>query len=70
MDKKQDPFDFNILIGTKKRKKLLFAFSLLSLFGLCMSWLDGEDLIGVLGVWFAFSLPLIIHLIYILIFRD
>jgi len=55
-------------------KKLLFSFSLLSVFGFfaALATADGYyfDLVQFLIVWLGFSVPLIIQLIYGLIFRK
>ena len=61
-----------------KSKKLMFVFSMLSLFGLMVGVYYGFYLGAYYGYgsdstlyyWFFWSLPLIIQLIYIAIFRD
>ena len=58
-----------------KSKKLLFVLSILSLLGLVagieeMSVFRTRGLDDALTTWFFWSVPLIIQLIYIAIFRD
>ena len=59
------------------RKKLLFVFSIISLVGLVAGLAEGEggyggafNFVAFFQAWILFSLPLIIQLIYILIFRE
>jgi len=56
------------------RKKLMFVFCLISLFGFLYGFNSvteyGLSFLNLLEVWIAFSLPLIIQLIYISIFRE
>ena len=57
-----------------KNKKLMFVFSMLSLYGLMIVMEEltrvNRDVEVALQTWFWCSLPLIIQLIYIAIFRD
>ena len=58
----------------RMRKKLMFVFSLLSLFGFLIGLNDANgyysfDFALFFRIWIGFSLPLIIQFIYILIFR-
>jgi len=56
------------------RKKLMFVFCLISLFGFLYGFFGvtdyGFSFLYLLQVWIVFSLPLIIQLIYISIFRE
>jgi hypothetical protein len=56
-----------------KRRVLLFIFCLMSLIGLMIGWSEeyssySFDITDLLQVWFPFSLPLIILLIYMVCF--
>jgi hypothetical protein len=56
-----------------KNKKLMFVFAMLSLVGMVIGWDDSVS--GILmerffEAWFVWSVPLIIQLIYMAIFRG
>jgi len=53
----------------------MFVFSMISLLGFFVGLsdadgYDGFDFVEFFQIWVAFSIPLIIQFIYILIFRD
>ena len=57
------------------RKKLMFVFCLISLVGFLIGLNDadrysGFDFVYFFQIWIGFSLPLLIQLIYISIFRE
>ena len=57
------------------RKKLMFVFCLISLIGFLIGLNDadrysGFDFVEFFQIWIVFSLPLLIQLIYISIFRE
>ncbi len=58
------------------RKKCMFVFSVISLVGFTLGLSGGNfgyggpNFIDFLQIWIGFSLPLLIHLIYISIFRE
>ena len=57
------------------RKKLMFVFCLISLVGFLIGLNDadgygGFDFVDFFQIWIGFSLPLLIQLIYISIFRE
>ena len=58
------------------RKKLMFVFYLISLVGFLIDLNDadsyggGFDFVDFFQIWIGFSLPLLIQLIYISIFRE
>jgi hypothetical protein len=61
---------------TNKRKKLTFVFSMLSLVGFGYSILKWDERAfssrfdDMLVIWFWFSVPLVIQIIYNIIFRE
>ena len=57
------------------RKKLMFVFCLISLIGFLIGLNDADHygsfyFVDFFQIWIAFSLPLLIQLIYISIFRE